>query len=120
MIARETCRIILPVTLHTKRVKPSTVDVEMHYYQQEIKMVKVVQAIYITLIPRWPLNSSHEVLSEAAAYHSHSWLQHYQKSQIPSRNAGLFILQEHLEVPELACQAREKAFSLRLLKTVLF
>ena len=74
MIARETCRIILPVTLHTKQVKPSTVDVEMHYYQQEIEMVKVAQAIYITLIPRWPLNSSHEVLSEAAAYHSHSYV----------------------------------------------
>ena len=73
MIARETCRIILPVTLHTKQVKPSTVDVEMHYYQQEIKMVEVVQAIYITLIPRWPL-PPHEVLSEAASYHSHSYV----------------------------------------------
>ena len=76
MIARETCRIILPVTLHTKQVKQLrllSVDVEMHYYQQEIKMVEVVQAIYITLIPRWPL-PPHEVLSEAASYHSHSYV----------------------------------------------
>ena len=76
---------------------------------------------YTSLLSRGGLVTPNEGISEAVAT-SFALLDVCSSairiSVLPSRMAGLLVLQKYVDVPSLGCETHEKVFSSRLLRTV--
>lgn len=80
-----------------------------------------VGSTYTALLSRGRLVISHQDISDAVSK-SFALLDNcsaiIRSSKLPSRVAGLAVLQKYITVPEIACKTHQDAFSMRVLRAV--